>query len=107
MNNQKYSIQDLPSINASFSDFPGVFPLKTNQKLAIFEWIFTERLKPKFAEIANDITWNLVTSGPPLKSPPVADPGEGPGAPASSPPLVLDQTETRGAEKEFFWSCFI
>ena len=41
MNNQKYSIQDLPSINASFSDFTGVFPLKTNQKLAIFEWIFT------------------------------------------------------------------
>ena len=42
MNNQKYQIQDLPSINASFSDFTGVFPLKTNQKLLVFiEWIFT------------------------------------------------------------------
>ena len=31
----------------------------------------------------------------------MADPGEGPGGPAP-PPLFLDQTETRGAEKYFF-----
>ena len=31
----------------------------------------------------------------------MADPGEGPGGPAP-PPLFLDQTEARGAEKIFF-----
>ena len=31
---------------------------------------------------------------------PVADPGEGPGGP-SPPPLVLDQTEARRAQKNF------
>ena len=31
----------LPSINASLSDFTGFFALKTNQKIAIFVWIFT------------------------------------------------------------------
>ena len=30
----------------------------------------------------------------------MADPGEGPGGPA--PPLFLDQTEARGAEKKCF-----
>ena len=30
----------------------------------------------------------------------VADPGVGPGGP---PPLFLDQTEARRAEKKFFW----
>ena len=31
----------------------------------------------------------------------MADPGEGPGG-ARGPPLFLDQTEARGAEKDFF-----
>ena len=31
----------------------------------------------------------------------VADPGKGPGTP--SPPLLLDQTEARRAEKNLFW----
>ena len=31
----------------------------------------------------------------------VGDPGEGPGDPG--PPLCLDQTEARRAEKNFFW----
>ena len=30
-----------PSINVSLSDFTGFFALKTNQKIAIFVWIFT------------------------------------------------------------------
>ena len=37
--NIKFKI--LPSINASLSDFTGFFALKTNQKIAIFVWIFT------------------------------------------------------------------
>ena len=37
--NNKFKI--LPSINASLSDFTGFFALKTNQKIAIFVWIFT------------------------------------------------------------------
>ena len=37
--NIKFKI--LPSINASLSDFTGFFALKTNQKIAIFTWIFT------------------------------------------------------------------
>ena len=37
--NIKFKI--LPSINASLSDFTGFFVLKTNQKIAIFVWIFT------------------------------------------------------------------
>ena len=37
--NIKFKI--LPSINASLSDFTGFFALKTNQKIAIFAWIFT------------------------------------------------------------------
>ena len=37
--NIKFEI--LPSINASLSDFTGFFALKTNQKIAIFVWIFT------------------------------------------------------------------
>ena len=36
--NIKFKI--LPSINASLSDFTGFFALKTNQKIAIFVWIF-------------------------------------------------------------------
>ena len=32
----------------------------------------------------------------------MADPGEGPRGPAPPPPLFLDQTEARGAEKHFF-----
>ena len=37
--NIKFKI--LPSINASLSDFNVFFALKTNQKIAIFAWIFT------------------------------------------------------------------
>ena len=37
--NIKFKI--LPSINASLSDLTGFFALKTNQKIAIFVWIFT------------------------------------------------------------------
>ena len=37
--NIKFKI--LPSINACLSDFTGFFALKTNQKIAIFVWIFT------------------------------------------------------------------
>ena len=33
---------------------------------------------------------------------PVVDPGEGPGRPGPSPPLILDQTEAQRAEKIFF-----
>ena len=33
---------------------------------------------------------------------PVADPGEGPGKPTLPPPLLIDQTEARRAEKIFF-----
>ena len=109
MNNQKYQIQDLPSINASFSDFTGVFPLKTNQKLAFFEWIFTcvdfhGKIKTKVCRnceryyLKSCHLWSAfkITSSGGSKG--------GAEAPAFSPPLVLDQTEARGAEKKFFWS---
>ena len=33
----------------------------------------------------------------------VTDPAEGPGSPRPPPPLFLDQTDSRRAEKNFFW----
>ena len=60
----------LLSINASLSDFTGFFALKTNQKIAIFVWIFTcVDFRGKFAEIANGTTWYRDISRLPLKPP--------------------------------------
>ena len=63
----EYKYQETPNSRsylryASSSVFTGFFAPKTNQKLAIFVWIFTcvdfrfmERLKPKFAEIVTSL----------------------------------------------------
>ena len=58
---KKIKFKILPLINASLSDFTGFFTLKTNQKLAIFVWIFAcvdfhGKIKSKVSEIAKGTT---------------------------------------------------